>query len=286
MTSLRVDPLTGRPSLISPERDARPVNNDASSCPFCPGNELSAGEETGTVEGTDGWAARSIKNKYPMTVEDAVDPGARGRCEVVLTSPRHELSMHTASCDELADGLQLIFERVNVLAASFASTFAFCNSSLASGGSQAHPHSQVVAVDAPSPVVQAERSAFRDRPCPICDRSHDTTVAAGAVAAWCAPAPLFGYEVLVAPERHGPSWDDSDVEPFAAALGPVLRAVVALSGPDYNIVWHSDMPGTPFHRHAHVYPRHRTFGGMELASGITSGSTTPEAAAADLRRLL
>ena len=67
-----VEPTTGRPVLLAPHRQHRPMHTGskkvADRCPFCPGHEDDTPPERDAVRDDDGrWTARAFENKYPAT---------------------------------------------------------------------------------------------------------------------------------------------------------------------------------------------------------------------------
>ena len=135
MPELRKDPIIGRWVIISTDRARRPSSfssmprprEDASMCPFCPGNEahtppeVFAYRQPNTVPNRPGWKVRVISNKYPaLIIEGNLARQAKGLYdqmsgigahEVIIETPDHARDMVDMSDEEIRDVLWIYRER-------------------------------------------------------------------------------------------------------------------------------------------------------------------------------
>src|SRR5579863_8674226 len=118
MPELRRDPVAGRWVIIASERAKRPddfVPVEANAlmrshpCAFCAGNEAMTPPEIIAVRSSGGWRSRVVANKFPALMVEG-DLGKRGEGmydlmngvgahEVIIESPRHEVSITSLSDD-------------------------------------------------------------------------------------------------------------------------------------------------------------------------------------------
>jgi UDPglucose--hexose-1-phosphate uridylyltransferase len=303
---LREDPLTGDQVILAPGRARRPdthrgaaptrdVSPRVGSCPFCPGNEHQTPPEvqrTGSgAPDTPGWRVRVVPNLYPI-VGGSV-PGAH---EVVVLSPDHATPFGRLHDDAAAEVFAVLRERAaHHLAAGLAHAQPFVNCGKAAGASIEHPHAQLIALGFVPPNVEhaVQRFARRghDLVALAIDDALDGThgVLQGSALAWCAPASLSPYEVLVAHPASSARFDHAPDQEVAAVAHATRRAVAAISevldDPPYNIVVHT-APATErrhFHWYVRVSPRLGVAAGFEQGTGLFVNTVPPEMAAAELR---
>ena len=283
----RLCPLTGRVSLIAPQRDARPHQdeNPLLPCPFCPGHERETPPAVATLSGDAGWQVRVVPNRFPAVCPDAP---AFGYHEVVIEGRNHVSSPVEFSDELLADILRLHKDRLLALAADARIQYVtiFRNVGAAAGASLAHSHSQIVATPFVPPALRAEL-ALAGSPCGWCELlAHETThVAANdGFAAVCPPAPRFPYETWILPRTHASHYER---ETNFAALAQLLKRVLAALGPvPFNLLLKTAPPKETslYHWHLELLPRTTTPAGFEWATGAFIHGVSPERAAAELRR--
>ena len=168
MNELRRDPLTGTWVAIAADRQGRlssfleDENDDAGSCPFCPGNEGLTPPEITRVDDENGnWLDRVIPNRYPIFCREAQPDGLRdsrlflslpglGSHEVIIETPDHDRDLADVSPDQAVAVVETYATRVaELLAAPHAGHVSvFRNRGKSAGASLAHPHTQVVATAA------------------------------------------------------------------------------------------------------------------------------------------
>ena len=158
-----VDPTTGRPILMAPQRQKRPMHtgSKASSkrCPFCSGHEqdtpteVDAARLAGTNANQPGWTVRAFANLYPATVQhEVIAEGAEHRehpCDLDVSTWRDAITVwqRRILAVEATDGT--------------ACAFLFKNVGARAGASIAHNHSQVIGLPELPPRLELERSQQR-----------------------------------------------------------------------------------------------------------------------------
>jgi UDPglucose--hexose-1-phosphate uridylyltransferase len=181
---IRVDPISGRTSIIVPGRSARPNEHAIvpptapadSGCPFCEGNEgrtppeVAAFGPPGRVPNTAGWFVRTIPNRFPtVTLESAPMTPSRsanelegvaavGFHEVIIESPSHAPSLGFLPVEQVDRVVRMCRDRVRFLStqAPVGSVTLFENTGPESGGSLWHPHAQLVTIPGPTPALEEE----------------------------------------------------------------------------------------------------------------------------------
>jgi UDPglucose--hexose-1-phosphate uridylyltransferase len=314
MPELREDPLTGTLVVLAPGRAARPdthrsaapgtdaeapaaTRSFAPQCPFCPGNEHMTPPEVyrtagGAADGP-GWRVRVVPNLYPLVGDDV--PGAH---EVAVLSPRHDAPLGALSDAEAVEVFTVLRDRAAVhAAAGLAHAQPFFNYGKAAGASIEHPHAQLVALDFVPPAVERATGRFAAVADDLVarllaadgEREHHVLRDHGGAVAWCAPASLSRYEVMVADPAAGARFDQERDDVLASMARATRRVAAAVAGAlgdvPYNAVVHT-APATGVHRY-HWYvrftPRVSVRAGFEEGTGVLVNTVAPEAAAAHLR---
>lgn len=319
MNELRTDRLTGRNVIIVPGRATRPVTSpdrtvgatssgtaDIAKCPFCVGNEATTPPEvfrTGSGDpDTPGWRVRIVPNLYPIVDETKVSPIAQGCHEVAVLSPNHGTDFGGLSDLEANEVLlslraRTIFHRDS----GRAHTQLFINQGRTAGASIAHPHAQLVTLDAVPPMVEEELQRFANSPDNILRQDFEASSGAGAevltvgqVQAWCPLGSTSSYVVRIAeidsevtPTVGIEDASDELLNEMAIALRDVLFMLTkTLNEPDYNVVFHnaptSDKLRENYQWWIEVIPRISVLGGFELGSGIYVNTVEPVVAAKTL----
>jgi UDPglucose--hexose-1-phosphate uridylyltransferase len=332
MPELRQDPATKQWVIIATERAKRPQDFVKSapsvslpafqaSCPFCPGNESMTPPETlayrsGGPANGPGWWVRVTPNKFPALVPEgslsrqATDGFFRkmdgvGRHEVIIETPRHDLSIPMMEDKQVEEILLAYRERYLALREDprFKLIIIFRNHGPRAGTSLEHPHSQLVAM----PIVpltiryRFEKAAghFDDEgTCVYCDilkeglRARSRLILESDRFATFHPfASRAPFETWIVPKRHHASFGAISMEEakeFAWVLKrTLLQLYQGLNNPDYNYIIHSapikDEQEEYFHWHLQVLPRLVTPAGFELGTGMFINTALPEETAAFIR---
>jgi UDPglucose--hexose-1-phosphate uridylyltransferase len=302
----RLDILTGTWVAISPARNVRPdVRLDGGrpdACPLCPGGP----------EVPFSYDAAVFDNRFPALVaepppvpSDPLVAPARGRCEMVLYTERHEGSLATLTPLELARVIAIWRDRSSELWADPAHRFVlvFENHGQAVGATLAHPHGQIYAFDRVPPLVGRRIDvlrAFRTREgaCAGCrvvaaDGASARVISANPSFAIAVPfAPRWPFEVHVRARRHGlgrlAAMSPDEQRDLAAALRSVVvrygalygtdlpYMMVALEAPDTEEDWHLTVEFYPPHRSSDLT---KIRASVETATGLFLNDTLPEESA-------
>lgn len=287
---LRWNPLLQEWVLVAPRRFRRP--HHPGWCPFCPGGD----------EVPDRYDILSIPNRFPSLTPDAE---ARGACEVILYTPRHDASLGELPVERVARVVDLWRERTRALSArSFVRyVFIFENRGRENGVTLDHPHGQLYALPFVPPVVQAELRSLRAHRrrtgrCLLCDlrRSEPRVYRA---AGWTAYVPRFArwtHEAHLAPDEHISDLRSlRDSRPLARALKTLLQKYDRLFGRPMPLMMAVHQgPARPakrgeFHLHIEFYPslesrdRVKYRGGLETGAGTWTRTSLPEECARELR---
>jgi UDPglucose--hexose-1-phosphate uridylyltransferase len=300
----RFDLLTREWVAISPARNQRPLdsasNAAARRCPICPGG----------AELPFPYEAAVFENRFPSFMAAPPDAppyrlanASKGRCEVVVYTPRHDASFAGLSATEMARVLAIWTDRSNELWADPQHEFVlvFENRGADAGATLTHPHGQIYALDRVPPRAavkasahSAHRAAYgRCLGCALIADAEDREIAPNASFAVAVPfAPRWPYEVAVRARRHG-AGRLSDLAPQEIAdLGNALRSVaikldyvfarevpylmVAQEAPRDQSDWHLAFEFYPLLRSASAL---KIRASVETASGVFLNDVVPEEAA-------
>ena len=310
----RLDVFTEAWVGIAPARNTRPLDSpvqtsDREDCPFCPGG----------AEIPFPYEAAVFDNRFPSfrpdpppaPLLDGVTAPARGRCEVVLYTHRHDASFGGLSPAELGRVLAIWADRSKELWADplHEYVFVFENRGAEVGATIAHPHGQIYALDDVPPLTAARDDAHR------CHRElHGGCLSCAATTAdarssrvvsvnesFVAAVPFaarWPFEVAVRARRHGLG-RLADLKPveeldLAVALRDVARRYDALF--DFQLPYMMTAHEAPrdqpdWHLAFEFYPVHRAPGAtkirasIETALGLFLNDVLPEDAAARLASL-
>lgn len=286
----RLNPLTGRHVLVSPQRATRPWLGAAEDppvprgpahdpdCYLCPVNTRANG-----AVNPDYADVFVFDNDFPALRDEAGDERSnslfeaqpvRGRNRVICFSPDHGATL--ANLDQA--GLEVVVDtwcaESQSLGQDFVAVQVFENKGAAMGASNPHPHGQVWATDylPDELVIEDERQrswlAEQGRPllADIADREVDGPRVVIASGDWLAIVPFWAswpYELLVLPRFPVARLSGLSVSArvsLATMIGDITRRYDALFGVSfpYSMGWH----GAPFdgsaaehwRLHAHFYP--------------------------------
>ncbi len=291
-------------------------------CPFDDGQETLTPSETmayaapGRSPNARGWYLRVVPNRFPaLTIEGALlregvgifdKMSGIGAHEVIIETPRHETSMGDLSRAEVESVLAAYRDRIRDLKRDerFRHILVFKNQGRAAGATLEHAHSQLIALPiVPRNVIEELRGAeayftHKER-CPYCDiiaqeRKDSVRLIfenehAIALAPW---APKSPFETWVLPKTHAASYEEAP-DALRSGVAEVMRVVlrkldVALERPPLNYMLHTaplrDKPSSYYHWHFEIVPRLTGVAGFEWGSGFFINPTSPEEAAAFLRK--
>ncbi|MEO6594476.1 MAG: DUF4921 family protein [Planctomycetota bacterium] len=287
-----VDPTTGRPILMAPQRQRRPMHTGAAAaqapCPFCHGNEALTppeldAERTTDSDGADaGWFARAFANKYP----------ANPHHEVFAEGPQHREHPVELGVETWRHCLLLWQRRLRAIEAlpGIRCTFLFKNVGALAGASIAHNHSQVLGLSELPPRLALELQQARSLPsCPWCKTlasaaADDRLVFANAHHAVLVPdPPKLPHETWLLPRTCDDDFLSTHVDSLAAALHAMFSAVDGgLGRPPFNM-WLHRIPGERFHWHIELQPRTGQMAGLELGGDMYINSFPAALSAKKLR---
>lgn len=320
---IRCDPLTGEHVVLSTVRakhmgyhraQDRRAGVNVEDCPFCPQN-MSATRRTIDEVVVDGaWGARSFANRCPVVVLEE-SPEARhegvlstmggfGAHEVLVESPEHA-PLHEQADHRSQAAFELITRRLRDLRQDdrLKCLHWFRNHGPASGGSQRHPHSQIVGL----PYVPERWQRYAGRARHHHDLHGETLLRAmmrdeardgrrllrtvGPVTALCPFASGAPFEVWLVPEAPGRGLADAtdmEIEALATLTPALVRAVEAAVGTaiSYNLTVLGAAEGvdpTGVGWHMRLTPRLARQGGIERGTGNFVNGVFPEEAAIVLR---
>ncbi|MCY2956329.1 MAG: DUF4921 family protein [Planctomycetota bacterium] len=287
-----VDPTTGRPILMAPQRQQRPILTGAhaekSACPFCAGQEhktppeLDAERSADSAPDQPGWRARAFVNKYP----------ANHHHEVIAESSTHsEQPADLAVLDWQAviavwqRRIRAIEQRPGVRCA-----FLFKNVGALAGASIAHNHSQLIGLDQLPPRLALELNAATNHArCPWCATMATAAAEQRIIAesehhvVLVPDPPKLPYETWLLPRDCDDDFLATDRVSLACALHALFCAVRDhLKNPSFNL-WLHRIPGARFHWHFELQPRTGQLAGLELGGDMYINSLPAKDAAARLR---
>jgi len=310
----RLDAFTEAWVGIAPARNARPLDLPTQGagpeqCPFCPGG----------VEVPFPYEAAVFDNRFPSfrpdpqpapPLDGPTGP-ARGRCEVVLYTSRHDASFSGLSPVELARVVAIWVDRARELWGDPAHAYvcSFENRGAEVGATIAHPHGQIYALDHVPPVTAARAGAHRryrrrEGRCLSCastraDDRSSRVVSANETFVVAVPfAARWPFEVAVRARRHGlqrlADLVPEEQRDLAVALRDVALRYDALFDFQlpYMMVAHEAPHDQPdWHLAFELYPLHRAPGVTKIRASVETGlglflnDVAPEDAAGQLAGL-
>ena len=334
--TIREDPLTGEHVVLTAVRSrhlprathgrpgARGIDHDhragesVATCPFCPGNESHTHPTIEAVTSPDGaWVARSFANRCPVLVlEEAPQPyhdgilggiGGFGVHEVLVESPDHE-ALHDQPDHRTEAALELAVRRLRALEqdARLLTLTWFRNHGPASGGSQRHPHAQIVGMPIVPERWQRYAGRARHHLAETGERQLATLLASehrdgrrilgtsGPITALCPFAPSHAFEVWLVPEHPGPRLSaatEAELAGIAALMPSVVRAIEAAVGGaiSYTATVLGAARGvdaTGVGWHVRILPRLARHGGLERGTHVAVHGVFPEDAAQAIRQAM
>lgn len=321
MSQLRLDPLTGRWTVISPRRGDRPhafltrslpvETEETRICPFCPGEPQAPAPVLEARDESGQWQVRVLPNLYPaftgsepMAVSHLgpvfTQATASGVHEVLVLSPLHDLDWAELPPEQAGLAMRVLRDRVDQHASEpgLRYTQAIVNYGREAGASLEHPHAQLLGMPfVPGEIVseQAGFARFKGN-CLLCttvqaegEAGHRVVHEDDTALAVCPFWSGTPFEVMIIPKTHQPHLHlgaPDDVGSIGATLSEVLQRVrSAIGNVAYNVVFHSAPYRSTgeFHWHIHVLPKVTTRAGFELGTGVLINVVPPEHAARELR---
>jgi UDPglucose--hexose-1-phosphate uridylyltransferase len=287
-----LDPTTGRPILMAPQRQQRPMHTGGQAhgkrCPFCQGHEqdtppeIGAIRDPGTAADGPGWVARAFPNKYPANLHH----------EVFAEGREHHEQPADLDVATWRAVIALWRERIVALEATpgLHCAFLFKNVGAAAGASIEHNHSQVLGLPELPPRLTLELQAARTLDhCPWC-RTMASAAGDGRLVfasrhhtVLSPEPPKLPHETWLLPNRCDDDFLTTDVDSLATALHALFAAVGrGLGRPAFNL-WLHRVPGERFHWHFELQPRTGQMAGLELGGDMYINSLPAAVSAAKLR---
>ncbi len=310
---LRWDPILHEWIIVSGERGKRPLL-PKNFCPFCPGSEEVP---------KSAWTVLSIPNKFPSLRVDPPPPEinsdrlyrckpARGVCEVIIYTPKHDAALADLSVENISDVIDLWTSRFKDLGGRdyVKYVFIFENKGRIIGVTLEHPHGQIYAFPFIPPLIKRELESSRrywkrNSRCLFCTIIEKEMKDAVRVVCenndFICFLPFFArwpYGVHIYSKRHFGSlidMTDSEKNSLASILKRILRKfdnLFNMSFPYMMVLHQSPTDGKPYpyyHFHVEFYPPYRErnkikyFASVETGAGTVTFDYTPEAKAKELR---
>lgn len=325
MSELRKDPVLGRWVIVASERAVRPTelnisvtdNTDVSKCPFCPGHEkqtppeILAYHNPGREKDKEGWWVRVIPNKYPAlkAFEELTRRGEGmydqmngvGAHEVILETPDHFGHIADMQTKMIEDLFWAYKDRILDLRKDNRMKYVliFKNHGREAGATQAHPHSQLIALPMVPITVNQELEGSREyfhykERCVFCDMIREEQRSACRIVEenshFIAIEPYASrsqYETWILPKAHMGHFESitkNEIENLAVIYKDVMGKIKRLlKDPPLNMMIHStpiQMQQTShYHWHIEIVPKLTQVAGFEWGTGFYINPVTPEDAA-------
>lgn len=319
MSELRWNPLYGEWVVTATHRQDRTFLPPADFCPLCP--TRTGGFPTEIGEPTYDIAV--FENRFPSLSPDPPAPEvsateispvepARGKCEVIVYSPRHDSTLATEPVSQIYKLIKVWTDRFAELSAlDFVKyVFIFENKGEAIGVTLHHPHGQIYAYPFIPPKLQTQidqarkyfettgKNLFDDI---IATEKKDGRRIVAENDSFVAVIPFFArypYETHVYAKRNAPNltqFSDAEQKDLAEILKQILSAFDRLFDVSFPYIMSlmqspSDGGDYDFFRfHIEFYPPLRTakklkyLAGSEAGAGTFINDTLPEEKAAELR---
>ena len=297
MSELRWNPILEEWVITAAHRQARPVVlSDPNVCPLCPG----------VLEVPEDFQIVSFENRFPSLQRNPPEPlveddelykvrEAKGICEVVVYSSRHEGSLAEQSLQDIYNLIQVWKDRYEELRSHdyIDYVFIFENKGEAIGVTMSHPHGQIYAFPYIPPKIQKELDSGRKYKeekgrCLFCDilrkELDDGRRIVAENQSFVAFIPFYArypYEVHIYPRKHILSlieFDGEHQKDFAVILKTILTKYDNLFGFSlpYMMIMHQEPTDgkdySYYHFHLEFYPPHRSATKIKYLAGCESGA--------------
>jgi UDPglucose--hexose-1-phosphate uridylyltransferase len=332
MSQMRKDIFTGRwviiehTTAVEPSHfHFKPVTHAATFCPFCETNEaltppeIFAVRPPGSPPNGPGWTVRVVPNSKPrLRIEGDLNRRAEGfhdlmngigAHEIIVETPRHDLSLHQLEPAAIAAVLQSCIARIQDLRRDERLRYVvlFKNHGEEAGAHIiTHSISQLIALPVTPRTIKAKLQVAQQyygakERCLYCDvlrqelKDQRRLVAENEQFLALAPfASRFPFEMMLLPKVHSSDFlaiTLPEINALARLLRDVLQRLDRTAGsPPYNL----SLQNSPkrrrregywktidhdFHWHLEVLPQIFPLEGFEWASGFYYNPVSPEVAA-------
>lgn len=322
MPEVRIDPLSGRKTIVAGDRATRPGANlqvdppaplDPETDPFAEGHEHRTPPELWRAGAgppdSPGWTVRVVPNLYPALDPDSPRPRAfaqpdllsaipaTGAHEVIVNAPEPVISLSQLPVERVTAAADAWRERMRAHAGA-AYVHLIVNERREAGASLPHTHAQLYALEFVPADVARERERFGAYAARTGGgnllgdlvaeevKLRERVVAIDDDAVLLAPyGSRLPYQLMVAPRRPRMRFED-DGPTGAALLHEALRRLAQRLGtvPPLNL-WVRTAPrgAEHFSWRIDIVPRLGHIAGLELGAGLYLNAVAPEVVAADLR---
>ena len=313
MAELRWHPLIEDWVMIASHRQNRP-QMPKDWCPFCPGS--------GKVP--DQFDVYEYDNDFPALSQNPPEPDdvatdffkvkpAYGKCEVILYSPEHTVTLPELSVDHISKLVDLWIERFNTIKADdkIKYVFIFENRGEAVGVTMPHPHGQIYGYSVVPKKLQLEVNSAKkylreNGKCIFCDMLEKETEAEKRIIFktehFTVFLPFFceyPYGVYIMANRHISNiaeFTDEEKRDFAKVMKETTGMLDSLFGFKFpymmcmhNAPVNGEDPSEYFHFHVEFFPPMRSADKIKFNASSETGAwahcnpTAPEAKAEELR---
>lgn len=314
MAELRWNPLIKDWVMIASHRQNRP-QMPKDWCPFCPGSGKVPDKFT-VYEYDNDFPALSQNPPVPDDVETEIykTKPAYGKCEVILYSPEHTVTLPELPVPHIRELVDLWTERFNEISKDekIKYVFIFENRGAAVGVTMPHPHGQIYGYSVIPKKIELEIDSFKEYRektghCLMCDMMHDEIEAKSRVICenddFIVFLPFFceyPYGVYIVSKRHIQNLNemtDAEKNNLAAILKETAGTLDSLFGftfPYMMCMYQNPVntgENTDFH-HFHIafYPPMRSADKIKYCASSETGAwahcnpTAPEEKAEELRQ--
>ncbi len=230
-----------------------------------------------------------------------------GSHEVIVESSEHLGSINELSPSHMVLAVTAYRDRLATLRKNPLLQYAvlFKNTGPEAGASLVHTHSQLIACNLTPPSYKRLLSRLKDyhaktRNCYVCDtiaqelsERHRLIAETDRFVAYCPYASRLPFTAIIAPKKHGASFEDlasGELNEFALLLQRAARWIEGLhEESSYNFVvrtmpWSCNDPAI-YHWNVEIFPRLSKIAGFEWASDCFINTEIPENAARRYREI-